>query len=210
MTFPLPLARPLARSPARPRRPQRVGKYMRQLRELIPQDQVDSSRIKVSNQKRAGGSASSSKMAGAASPADEPAPDLSDFADELRETGAKMTVAQLKSALKLMGEKTSGKKDELLERVVAWLEERGLWAEEAGPSKGGKGGKKWRGATRRWALATTAMMRSRRPSPTTTRRRRSASWWTMKTTGDGGRSCCCAWSLGSCRSRPRSALVCVL
>ncbi|TNY22223.1 SPOC like C-terminal domain-containing protein [Rhodotorula diobovata] len=125
---------------------QRVGKYMRQLRELIPQDQVDSSRIKVSNQKRAGGSASSSKMAGAASPADEPAPDLSDFADELRETGAKMTVAQLKSALKLMGEKTSGKKDELLERVVAWLEERGLWAEEAGPSKGGKGGKKVEGS----------------------------------------------------------------
>lgn len=146
MTFPLPLARPLARSPARPRRPQRVGKYIRQLRELIPQDQVDSSRIKVSNQKRAGGSASSSKMAGAASPADEPAPDLSDFADELRETGAKMTVAQLKSALKLMGEKTSGKKDELLERVVAWLEERGLWAEEAGPSKGGKGGKKVEGS----------------------------------------------------------------
>lgn len=113
---------------------QRVGKYIRQLRALVPQDEHDPSRITTSSKKRVGGTASSKK---GAADADEPPPDLSDFVDDLRQD-VKMTVATLKSVLKLMGRPTSGKKEELIASAKEYLEEHDLW-EEAASSKGKKG-----------------------------------------------------------------------
>ena len=103
---------------------QRVGKYIRQLRALVPQDEHDPSRITTSSKK-------------GAADADEPPPDLSDFVDDLRQD-VKMTVATLKSVLKLMGRPTSGKKEELIASAKEYLEEHDLW-EEAASSKGKKG-----------------------------------------------------------------------
>ncbi|BGP41099.1 ATP-dependent DNA helicase II subunit 1 [Rhodotorula kratochvilovae] len=117
----------------------RVGKFIRQLRALIPQDEIDTSRVATSSKKRPTGTSSSSAAA-RADASGEP-PDLGEFIDELRSHGAKITVAQLKAGLKLMGEKTSGKKDELLERVMGYLESRGLWEGEGAGKGKGKGAK---------------------------------------------------------------------
>lgn len=102
--------------------PQRVGKYVARLKELIPPDQVDPTRIKTSNKKRV-------VKKDAADP-NEPPPDLSEFVDDLKQYGNKLTVANLKAALKQMGEKTSGNKSELMERAVGYLVEHGLWEEK--------------------------------------------------------------------------------
>ncbi|GAA5847451.1 hypothetical protein JCM9279_000488 [Rhodotorula babjevae] len=128
---------------------QRVGKYIRQLRTLVPQDEHDPSRVQTSNKKRIGGTGSSKN---AAIDADEPAPDLSEFVADLRQQGAKMTVATLKSTLKLMGQPTSGKKDDLIARATAYLREHGLWEEEASASKKGKKGVKKDGSDDEMAL----------------------------------------------------------
>ncbi|BGP25558.1 ATP-dependent DNA helicase II subunit 1 [Rhodotorula toruloides] len=100
----------------------RIGKYTAKLKELVPSDQVDPARIKTSNKKRV-------IKKDAADP-NEPPPDLSEFVDDLKQYGNKLTVANLKAALKLMGEKTSGNKTELMERAVGYLVEHGLWEDE--------------------------------------------------------------------------------
>lgn len=101
---------------------QRVGKYTAKLKELVPPDQVDPTRVKTSTKKRI-------IKKDAADP-NEPPPDLSEFVDDLKEYGNKLTVANLKAALQLMGEKTSGNKPELMERAVGYLVEHGLWEEK--------------------------------------------------------------------------------
>ncbi|GAA6056456.1 hypothetical protein JCM3770_007477 [Rhodotorula araucariae] len=117
----------------------RVGKFVRQLRALVPQEEIDTARVATSTKKRPTGT-SVGAGASKADPSGEP-PDLSDFIDELQTHGAKITVAQLKAGLKLMNEKTSGKKDELLERVMGYLEGRGLWEAEGGGNGKGRGAK---------------------------------------------------------------------
>ncbi|BGP33089.1 ATP-dependent DNA helicase II subunit 1 [Rhodotorula toruloides] len=100
----------------------RVGKYVAKLKELVPPDQVDPTRIKTSNKKRV--------VKKDAADLNEPPPDLSEFVDDLKQYGNKLTVANLKAALKQMGEKTSGNKPELMERAVGYLVEHGLWEEK--------------------------------------------------------------------------------
>ncbi|GJN91425.1 hypothetical protein Rhopal_004446-T1 [Rhodotorula paludigena] len=120
---------------------QRVGKYIRQLRELVPQDEIDPTRVTTSKKTRV-----VKKEDGGASGSGE-APDLSDFVESVREHGAKLKVADLKAGLKAMGERTSGRKDELMERVMDYLRSHGLWSDEGdgeddADGKARKGGKK--------------------------------------------------------------------
>ncbi|GAA5824381.1 hypothetical protein JCM11251_000398 [Rhodosporidiobolus azoricus] len=99
---------------------QRVGKYISRLRALIPQDEIDPSRLKTSTAKRT--VKKDTKLENA-----EP-PDLTDFLELLEEKGAKITVPDLKKGLKEMGLPTSGNKADLLDRVDSYLKEHGLRA----------------------------------------------------------------------------------
>ncbi|GAA6005858.1 hypothetical protein JCM10207_007252 [Rhodosporidiobolus poonsookiae] len=126
----------------------RIGSYIRDLRALIPQDEIDPSRLPLSTKKRP---TAKKEPSG-------PPPDMSEFAADLRERGDKVKVDELKSALRSMGEAVGGKKAELRERAEAWLASHGMWdadadgervekeaesEEDVKPSKG-KAGKKRR------------------------------------------------------------------
>ncbi|GAA5867392.1 hypothetical protein JCM8547_003331 [Rhodosporidiobolus lusitaniae] len=105
----------------------RVGKYIRKLKSLIPEDEVDPSRIATSKSKRPVNKKTEVKNEG--SP-----PDLSEFLQLMREKGGKVTVPELKKGLKMMGEKTSGNKSDLLDRVEAYLVAHGLAEAKQGDS----------------------------------------------------------------------------
>ncbi|GAA5947435.1 hypothetical protein JCM10213_008165 [Rhodosporidiobolus nylandii] len=94
----------------------RIGQYIADLKKLIPEDDIDPSRMQTSKSKRP-----VKKEAD-----DGPPPDLSDFLAVWEEKGTKMTIPQLKEGLKLMRLPVSGKKDDLLDRVEGYLADHGL------------------------------------------------------------------------------------
>ncbi|GAA5993494.1 hypothetical protein JCM11641_000840 [Rhodosporidiobolus odoratus] len=98
---------------------QRIGKHIAKLKSLIPEDEIDPSRVQTSKSKRP------VKKEPAAS---GPRPDLSNFIEVWEEKGAKMTIPAIKEGLRMMGLPVSGKKDELLEKVEGYLREHGLIA----------------------------------------------------------------------------------
>ncbi|GAA6040072.1 hypothetical protein JCM8097_004767 [Rhodosporidiobolus ruineniae] len=96
---------------------ERVGKYTSKLKALIPEGEMDASRVKTSSSKR---------PVKKEEKEDGPPPDLSEFVEQFQEKGMKMTVPQIKAGLKAMGEKMSGNKGELYERAQDYLREHGL------------------------------------------------------------------------------------
>lgn len=100
---------------------QRAGPHLLELKDLIKQDAYDPSLVRTSNKVN-------KKRAAEASPV--PDEDLTDFVEDIKAQGLKLTIPDLKAGLKAMHVKTSGRKDELYERAVAELEKRGLWEAE--------------------------------------------------------------------------------
>ncbi|KAL8286530.1 hypothetical protein RQP46_004547 [Phenoliferia psychrophenolica] len=92
----------------------RVGGDIRKLRELVDQDEMDASAVQTSNKRR---------------PKDvdpnAPVPDASEFIKDFKSRGSKLLVKDLKEGLKLLGLPTSGRKDELIDRVKEALKKRG-------------------------------------------------------------------------------------
>ncbi|GAA5919379.1 hypothetical protein JCM6882_004543 [Rhodosporidiobolus microsporus] len=109
---------------------QRIGKHIARLRALIPQDEIDPSRLQTSKAKRPAG-----KKDPKAESADPP--DLTDFLELLEEKGGKVTVAELRKGLKEMGLPHTGNKPDLLDRVDGYLKANGL---RPGSGSGGGGG----------------------------------------------------------------------
>ncbi|ORY89587.1 SPOC like C-terminal domain-containing protein [Leucosporidium creatinivorum] len=94
----------------------KAGEHLMELKALIDQDEVDN--IPTSNK-------TNNKRSHSQPP--EIQGDLSGFITELKSKGKKVTVEALKQACRAMGEKVSGKKDELYERVIEGLKRRGKW-----------------------------------------------------------------------------------
>ncbi|GAA5853409.1 hypothetical protein JCM5353_004719 [Sporobolomyces roseus] len=98
---------------------QRIGKPIEALRKILPPEEFDPSQIKTSKSVRP------KKVAELGPP-----PDLSEFLDTLRDTHNgdlhKLKNDDLKRVLKSIGQKVSGKKDELVERIEEYLEEHDL------------------------------------------------------------------------------------
>ncbi|GAA6064690.1 hypothetical protein JCM10212_002408 [Sporobolomyces blumeae] len=105
----------------------RVGDFIENLRAMIPQDEYDSARIQTS------------KLVRPKKPSElGPPPDLTEFLRDLEEDKDgeldRLRVPELKDVLKRCGLSATGKKAELVERLEAYLDERGL-------RSGGGGGK---------------------------------------------------------------------
>ncbi|GAA5988311.1 hypothetical protein JCM10908_002158 [Rhodotorula pacifica] len=94
----------------------RIGHLIRDLRKRIPQEQIDPTRVELSNKKRI--------VKKEAEPVDLEA--VSDFAHEYRKRGDKLKVAELKDGLKVMGLSTTGKKADLVERIQDYLDTHDL------------------------------------------------------------------------------------
>lgn len=95
---------------------QNAGKDLIELKALIDQDDVEE--IPTSNK--------TNKKRSHSQPPDFQV-DVSGFVAELKDKGKKVTVEQLKQMCKALGEKVSGRKDELYERVIDGLKRRGKW-----------------------------------------------------------------------------------
>ncbi|GAA5914205.1 uncharacterized protein JCM6883_000775 [Sporobolomyces salmoneus] len=98
---------------------ERVGLHIASLKELIPPEEYDPSRVVVSKSVRP---KKASELG--------PPPDLSDFLEELRsEKGgdlSKYKVDELKNVLRKVGQRTTGKKADLVESLEAYLLEHDL------------------------------------------------------------------------------------
>lgn len=102
---------------------QRIGKQIEALRKILPPEEFDPSQIKTSKSVRP-------KKAAEVGPP----PDLSEFLDTLQGTHNgdlhKFKNDDLKLVLKSIGQKVSGKKDDLVERIEEYLEKNDLVGEK--------------------------------------------------------------------------------
>ncbi|SCV69904.1 BQ2448_1298 [Microbotryum intermedium] len=99
----------------------RAGDKITQLKSLIKEDELDPSLVRTSNKKRA----HTPEPVGSVE-------DVQEFADKMTRLQNKITVADLKEGLRLMGEPTGGTKQPLWDRAIAALAKKGLWAEGDG------------------------------------------------------------------------------
>ncbi|GAA5885791.1 hypothetical protein JCM3774_005207, partial [Rhodotorula dairenensis] len=109
----------------------RIGHLIRDLRKRIPQDQIDPSRVQVSNKKR--------PVKKEQEPIDHDA--VNEFATDFRAHGAKLKLAELKDGLKHMGLSTTGKKADLTERIQEYLDTHDLGGGGAVAATSGSHGK---------------------------------------------------------------------
>lgn len=104
---------------------QNAGANLIELKALIAQDEGEvPTSDRTNNNKRSHAQAS------------DPSVDLSGLIAELKSKGKKVKVEELKQACRALGEKVSGKKDELYERVIANLKKAGKWESDGGESEG--------------------------------------------------------------------------